>query len=249
VKYSYFFLVINLLFIINFAGCNNNIEGIVQDIDGTPLEDVTVKIEKTNFLSITDIAGHYSIDYNPGKIVLCFTKDGYIKNILSLDILEKTLFPAENIILYKYDNTSPEKLAKSIIHTLNSNDKYAFESFAFPEKDTLLNFYKKMLPIDRQEEAINKLPMTINKIKKTVFSSWNEIYSKGIMDGVVWESAEYKQTDFKLENINKTQSAELFFIVISCNNIDYVLRISSSLRINSKWYLLVGMQWEGRLGA
>lgn len=99
-----FRMVIVCLLVVVFClvGCGKKerIEGVVQDAFGNPLKDVSVKIEKTTFTSITDGSGKYSIDYAPGAIKLIFSKENYTTINLELSIQQKSYFPAELIVLY-----------------------------------------------------------------------------------------------------------------------------------------------------
>ncbi len=90
------------LVLVLFTGCskNENIEGKVEDIFGNALPDVTVKIEKSTFTAKTDDSGLYSLDYAPSSMKLIFSKDGYTTMSLSLDIKQKTHYPAETVTLY-----------------------------------------------------------------------------------------------------------------------------------------------------
>ena len=95
-------VVVLLVMVVFFNSCSkkDRIEGQVKDIFGNPLSGVTVKIEKSKFSSITDNKGKYSLDYAPGLLKLIFSKKGYTTTSLTLDIRQKSYYPAPDIILY-----------------------------------------------------------------------------------------------------------------------------------------------------
>lgn len=97
--YSFVIFIIGITILI---GCSKSekIEGVVKDIFGNPLSDVTVKIEKSTFSDKTDSSGRYSLDYVPGSINVVFSKEGYTTKNLTLDIQQKAYFPAETMVLY-----------------------------------------------------------------------------------------------------------------------------------------------------
>ncbi|MCD6574155.1 carboxypeptidase regulatory-like domain-containing protein [Candidatus Aerophobetes bacterium] len=115
-------LLLLLLFAVFLVGCGQRkrIEGTVQDVFGNPLKGVTVKIEKSRFSSITDSAGKYSLDYAPGPLEIKFSKDGYTTIRLTLNIQQKSHYPAPNVVLYPipkgsgmfYIDTSKKQLVK-----------------------------------------------------------------------------------------------------------------------------------------
>ena len=94
--------VSTVIFLLLFIGCSKPvIEGQVVDDLGVPVEGVVIKIMNSSLSSKTDSEGKYSVTFVPGEIKLMFTKSGYVSDSLSLNITEKTKYPAENIILYK----------------------------------------------------------------------------------------------------------------------------------------------------
>jgi len=99
VRYSISVFVLGVI-LLTGCGKNKRIEGKVQDAFGSPLSDVTVKIEKSAFSAKTDGSGQYSLDYAPGPIKLIFSKKGYTTRELTLNIQQKVHFPAEKMVLY-----------------------------------------------------------------------------------------------------------------------------------------------------
>ena len=59
--------------------CSKNLEGIVKDNFNNPVKHVLVKIENSNFKTLTDEDGKYSLDYAAGSINIRikFTKDEF----------------------------------------------------------------------------------------------------------------------------------------------------------------------------
>jgi len=67
--------------ILFFFGCSKpQVKGMVVDNNNTPIEEVEVKVQGTQFKSTTNANGEYSIEYAPGKVTVLFEKNGYTKN-------------------------------------------------------------------------------------------------------------------------------------------------------------------------
>ena len=66
-----------------------------QVIDGfdNVVKNVEVKIKKTDFTTRTDENGQYRINFEPGKIVLSFSKKGYTKQTFPLNIHDASEIP------------------------------------------------------------------------------------------------------------------------------------------------------------
>ena len=92
----------SFLFALALMGCREQkgIVGIVNDIFGNPISDVSVGVENSAFSSMTDDSGNYSLDYAPGVFDVVFSKSGYTVSSLSLNIQQESRFPAEAVILY-----------------------------------------------------------------------------------------------------------------------------------------------------
>ena len=241
------FMVLAVLFSTGLiAGCGHKIEGEVLDGKGAPIAGVTVQIAKSRFTAKTDNSGHYAIDYAPGKLDVHFSKEGYGKQTLSLDIYQKTHFPAETVTLYAFgNNTSPEKLAKSVVQTLIREDKKAFQAFAVPEKEALLEFFGKKLPEHKRAKATREINENYKGIKSKVARSWNDVYDDGLRDGIDWESVKYEQVEYEPVEEKGIHSTDIY-ITISSDTGDYIIKIDDSLRIGPYWHIFDGMRWRGK---
>ena len=91
-KIFIFFMVVSI-----FGCTEKSFTGSVVDPKGNPIENVSVKIYKSNVESKTDGNGNYTIRYRPGTFKVIFSKPKYATYEL---ILNKDLVPDENIILY-----------------------------------------------------------------------------------------------------------------------------------------------------
>jgi len=67
---------------------------------GNGIEDVSIKIEKSTFKSVTDSQGRYSVDYVPGAFRVNISKPGFTTHHIDLNLQEKSAFPAETIVMY-----------------------------------------------------------------------------------------------------------------------------------------------------
>lgn len=77
-------------------GCSKPvIEGKVVDYYNHPVAGVNVSVQGTQFNSVTDATGGYSIGYVPGKVQLKFVKAGYVEASKIFDIATESTFPAE----------------------------------------------------------------------------------------------------------------------------------------------------------
>lgn len=94
-----FFLLIALFFL--STGCSKkNVEGVVKDPFGKGVEGVMVQVLKSQFKTMTNGSGKYSVDFAPGSFTIQFSKPGYTTLQIDLTIQEKSHFPAETITLY-----------------------------------------------------------------------------------------------------------------------------------------------------
>ncbi|MCK9212191.1 MAG: carboxypeptidase-like regulatory domain-containing protein [Ignavibacteriaceae bacterium] len=90
------------LFSFLLTGCSKPvIEGKVVDYYNHPISEVNVSVQGTQFNSITDAAGKYSIGYVPGKVQLKYVKTGYAGASKIFDIANESTFPAEQTQLMK----------------------------------------------------------------------------------------------------------------------------------------------------
>lgn len=88
------------------ASCSKNLEGIVKDNFGNPVQDVLVKIENSNFETLTTEDGRYSLDYAAGSFKLQFSKENYVSTNIELNISEKRKYPIQDVQLIKYPDSS-----------------------------------------------------------------------------------------------------------------------------------------------
>ena len=66
--------------------CSKNLEGIVKDNFNNPVKHVLVKIENSNFKTLTDENGKYSLDYAAGSFNIHFSKENFVSTTLDLNI-------------------------------------------------------------------------------------------------------------------------------------------------------------------
>jgi predicted small lipoprotein YifL len=120
------FQVALLIFI--FAGCGQKgVSGKVTGPDGKNLEEVLVKIDKSNFGTTTDKDGNYLIDYAPGSFKILFSKNNFASHELDLTLSSKILFPAQTITLYPiYDATELYRLKdkQEVYRRLSPKDEW-----------------------------------------------------------------------------------------------------------------------------
>ncbi|MHB9011443.1 MAG: carboxypeptidase-like regulatory domain-containing protein [Ignavibacteriaceae bacterium] len=84
-------------------GCSKpKVTGIVVDNNNKPIPNAKISVKGTQFKSLTDNDGKYSIEYIPGKISLLFEKKGYTKNNIVIDIATEAEFPADTVRLTKF---------------------------------------------------------------------------------------------------------------------------------------------------
>ena len=235
------FTILTILVILS-TSCEKKINGVVHNDKGVPLEGVLVTIEKSGFSSTTDNLGRYSIDYSPGHINILFSKGGHIDNNLSLDIQKKTSFPAQAIILDRFyvNHTSPEKLSKSIVQTLISNDENTFISFACPTEKTLLNSLKSGSPED-QEKEIKEIKMFYKEQINKIFNSWTKIKNENIN----WSSAKFEGVEYETRLRKSNITTADIYITVSSNGVEYKLKLDDANLIGDSWYLFDEIVWEG----
>lgn len=77
------------------------ITGLVRDQSGLPLSGVTVQIQNSGFTSETDSEGRYSVPYLPGKFNVFYSRSGYTRRFITLDIAVNSQFPASDVYLIK----------------------------------------------------------------------------------------------------------------------------------------------------
>lgn len=95
------FALLSLMIASALMSCSQSgISGKVIDPANKVLEGVTVKVDKSNFITETEPNGEYTIEYAPGSFKLIFSKNGYTTHTLELNITNMTLFPAETIMMY-----------------------------------------------------------------------------------------------------------------------------------------------------
>jgi hypothetical protein len=97
-------LAVSLLLLLN--GCSKkDIDGAVSDPFGKSIEGAEVQILKSQFKTMTNGSGKYSLDYVPGAFTVRFSKNGYTTHMLELNIQQKSKFPAELVTLYPMPKT------------------------------------------------------------------------------------------------------------------------------------------------
>lgn len=128
-------IIYSLIFIsLIISSCNKpTIDGRVVDMFGIPIDQVKVTIEGTSLETFTNNNGFYESDYVPGNIKVNLSKDGYTPRSFTIEIAEKTDFPAQDVIMIK----SPEP--NGIYYIDKDNKKYAdLPRFAFKIEKGLL---------------------------------------------------------------------------------------------------------------
>jgi hypothetical protein len=87
---------------LTLTGCKRaSIDGRVVDGFGDPVQDATVRVEGTEFVSGTNSKGEYSVRYVPGDITVLISKAGYTETSFSAKIATESTFPAESKTIYR----------------------------------------------------------------------------------------------------------------------------------------------------
>lgn len=229
-----------LFFLLNLipflSGCSDSrIDGYVQNGIGEPLSGVAVTIEKSRFDANTDSEGRYSIDYAPGPIRLSFTKDGYATEVLDLNIQEKVRYPAKTINLFSYnDNKSPQKLSKSIIHSLRNEAHESFNFIAFPPKEIARQYVESLSPESFSEQRIAEFDMNYKRWKTITLSGWAEVHETAEHIGLDWEAVAYK--DVEISPARHSKKDVRMKIMFASNKKDYAISTKAT-PIGDNWYL------------
>lgn len=102
-KYLAYALILGLIFAIsaNAIYSKASINGVVEDYFGNPIEGVIVKIKNSRLEAITNKEGKYEVPYIPGSFTVMYSKDGYSKHEMNLNLSSKDEFPAEDVTLCK----------------------------------------------------------------------------------------------------------------------------------------------------
>ncbi len=95
------------------SGKEARITGRVLNGFGLPLRGAEVTIEGRRFRAITNDEGIYSVQYVPGAIKLVFQKPGHTSESVRLRIAIESIYPAQDIVLYKIPGTSGIKRVNS----------------------------------------------------------------------------------------------------------------------------------------
>ncbi len=134
IKYSTCYLLFFLCFASNAFGYGS-LKGKVMDGFGTLLEGVAVKVKKTDTITTTDDKGEYVVKYTPGITEISFSKEGYTRNIITINVTEESDTEHKPVILWKYPKSGG-------LHLLNK-DNYALintSSFRVEEINNSLKF-------------------------------------------------------------------------------------------------------------
>ncbi len=127
-----------------------------QVVDGfdIPVKDVEIKINKdSNFTAKTDEKGQYSINFEPGKFDISFSKKGYSKQSFPLNIRETTEVPLPRLTLWKYPESGGVFLVR-----MEDYKKIEYTSFYSKRDEKNLSFYVKGEPtkIECTEDAFEQ---------------------------------------------------------------------------------------------
>src|ERR1017187_8766693 len=86
---------------ISSSGNGASLTGKVFDCFGKPLAGVSVSVQNTRFSATTDAQGNYSLGYVPGAILVSYSKTGYYATSLTFQIATPSLYPVQDLILFK----------------------------------------------------------------------------------------------------------------------------------------------------
>lgn len=129
------------------AGCSKKIEGVVVDHVKRPLADVSVKVVSAAFQAQTDAKGHYAVDYVPGTVTLQYSKPGFTTEQLTLNIQQKTKYPADTIMAYPFRAGMISVLADTGLITLAASritmTKSAYSYNIFHQPNDAWNYCTK----------------------------------------------------------------------------------------------------------
>jgi len=114
-----------------------------QVVDGfdNVVKDVEVEIKKTDFTTRTDENGRYRINFNPGKIVISFSKKGYAKQTFPLNLREASEVPLPKLTFWQFPESSGVFLVR-----VNDYKKFEYASFYSERDDKSISFYVKGEP-------------------------------------------------------------------------------------------------------
>lgn len=99
-KTAHWLFIIIISYTLSSCATHYKMQGVVKDIFGNPISQVKIWINNTNFQTISNEKGEYSIDYVPGKFDLHFKKAGYTSEILNFELHAKDHIPVSPVKLH-----------------------------------------------------------------------------------------------------------------------------------------------------
>ena len=140
-KITFLLVLATIVFSPSAFSRQGTLTGQVIDSFDNVVKDVEVKIKKTDFTTRTDENGQYRINFNPGKIVLTFSKKGYAKQTFPLNLRDATEVPMPKLTFWKYPESGGVFLVR-----VNDYKKFEYASFYSERDDNSLSFYVKGEP-------------------------------------------------------------------------------------------------------
>jgi len=175
-------------------GCSKPvIEGKVVDYYNHPVAGVNVSVQGTQFNSVTDASGGYSIGYVPGKVQLKFVKAGYVETSKIFDIATESTFPAEQTQLMKLP-------ANKGVWFIGDNDYTDISTGNLIENETLLDqYYNPSLKSLNINVSAKFTILPLRSSYKFLISSAEKVLLVKLLDR---DLAYYRNADGSYEKVN-----------------------------------------------
>lgn len=238
-----YLLSLTLLF---FTGCGKSgkIEGYVYDENGNPMGGVLVKVNKSRFAATTDATGFYSLDFVPGKIEVTSVKEGYLSDVISIDVNDSSDFRAPEMSLHNCrSNKTPEQLAKSLLQTMVKNDLTAFKHYLLIPKELLIADIEKSTPEEMKDSVLKSVNQKfIAKYQPESSKDWHRCY-QAVDEGEdesIWPSMISKKIESEIEKNEiglTTARIEIEFEHITRTSLGFFFMFEAVL-LDENWYYM-----------
>jgi hypothetical protein len=130
---------------------------------------------------------------------------------------------------------TPEAIAGAIVEAISKNDYAAFSNL-FITKGEMVALMKASTNPDDQE-AITRADDIMKDIISGSKASFDRVRQGGGEDGIIWEQAKYKNSEYEMSKKDGIESMELK-IVLDYKGAEYMINVQKVVKTAAGWKLV-----------
>lgn len=135
---------------------------------------------------------------------------------------------------------TPDAFGNALVSAISRNDYAAFSNMLITKEEMTQLMNASTDPEDK--EALKN----VDQIQKDIISrsrtSFDDVRNGGLKDGIIWEQAKYKKSEYQMSKKDGIESMELK-IIVDYKGAEYQMEVSKIAKTSSGWKLVGGLMY------